>query len=304
MSETWLLILGFLTLFIPIEYITLRNVAFQKERKTRRVVVVNDCGFVWEDLKPYLPENIEWQFIRRSRGWYSKTFGLLWQILRSEGDFYIVNFALQDAWLTQKLKHLDLLICHGGDLRKTLHNKKWGWMVRSNLNAAKTVAYTSEDTAEIALKHRPDAFLIHRPIRTEIYKPYGIHEHLTLCAVYFQKSYDKLPEEISQLLIEKDASLTVVQGGIPHSEIPEFLSRFDVFIDQTTNRDLSKLCLEAMSCGLCVITWKDRGRLRERVNELLSPERREMESQQNREYVMKNYDASHIALEVPKWLPQ
>jgi len=273
-------------------------------KRKLRVIVVNDCGYVWEDLKLYLPKNIEWQFIKRSRGWYSKTFGLLWQILRSQGDFYIVNFALQDAWLVQKLKHLDLLICHGGDLRKTLHRRKWGWMVRSNLKHAKAVAYTSEDIAGTALKLRPDAFLIHRPICTNLFKPYGYHEKLNLCAVYFKKPYDQIPTELIEILTDKECTLTIMEGStIAHKHMAHFLNGFDVFIDQTTNHDLSKLCLEAMSCGLCTITWKDRAHLKERVNELLSPERREMESQKNREYIKENYNAELVALEILKWLP-
>ena len=263
-----------------------------------KVVVVNDCGYVWEDLKPYLPDNIEWQFIKRSRGFWSKTFGLALQILRSKGDFYIVNFALQDAWLVQKFKHLDLLICHGGDLRKTLHRKRWGWMVRSNLKAAKTVAYTSEDTAETALKLRPDAFLIHRPICTSRYKP---RAKSGFKAVYFKKPYDKLPSELSGILQQNDCTLAIMQGGIVHSEMPLFLNGFDVFIDQTTNSDYSKLCLEAMSCGLCTITWKDKDRLNQRVVELLSFERRMVESQKNREYIQQNYDVTTVAMEIPKW---
>lgn len=86
--------------------------------------------------------------------------------------------------------------------------------------------------------------------------------------------------------------------------MPEFLDQYDVFIDQTTNRDYSKTCLEAMSCGLAVITWKDLHRLEDRVWELLSPERREMEGYVNRQFIVDKYDAFNVAVEVCKLLPK
>jgi hypothetical protein len=176
-------------------------------------------------------------------------------------------------------------------------------MVKSNLKAATAVAYTSEDTAEATLQYRPDAFLIHRPVQTNRYKPIS-KDAAGFRAVYFKKPYDTLPKDLQAALIECECTLAIIDGGVPHEQMPLFLNQFDVFIDQTTNPDLSKLCLEAMSCGLCTVTWKDRPHIKERVKELLSVERREMESQKNRQFIVDVYDASKVSAEVPRWLNQ
>jgi len=261
---------------------------------------------VWEDLKPYLPKNVQWKFIRRTRSLWDKTLGLFLKILFSKGDFYIVNFALQDAWLVQKLKHLDLLICHGGDVRWTIKKKWWGWIVKSNLKHAKHVAYTVDDIAEDLLKFRSDAFFMYRPVQAENYTP---HKHRvtfkskSFHAVYFEKPYDKIQPNLVRYLIDNDCTLTTINNLIPHKLMPIFLRNFDVLIDHMAyNGSVSKICLEAMSCGLCVITWKDKDHLKERVTELLDPQKRAEESLINRKFVMENHNANNIAVTVQNWL--
>ena len=280
----------------------------------KKVVVVNDCGYVWEDLKPYLPQNVKWQFITRNRSLWGKTFGIFFKILFSKGDFYIANFALQDAWLVQKLKHLDLLICHGGDVRWTIKKKRLGWMVRSNLKAARQVAFTVDDLEETMRKFRPDAFFLHRPIQIEKYVP-DKHSHSKLSAVYFEKPYDKLNFELVDLLNRNNCTLTVVardpaatdinatgkDSFVPHRNMPAFLRNFDVFVDHMAyDGSVSKLCLEAMSCGLCTITWRDKNRLPERVQELLNPDARRKEGVENRRFVEENHNAATVAVTVQK----
>ena len=276
-------------------------------KQIKKVVVVNDCGYVWEDLKPYLPKNVQWQFIRRNRGLWDKTFGVFFKILFSHGDFYIANFALQDAWLVQKLKHLDLLICHGGDVRWTIKKQYWGWMVKSNLKNARHVAYTVDDIAESVRKYRSDAFFLHRPIQAEKYQPKKYNNHKQKCfrAVYFEKPYDEFNPELLQLLIDNNCTLTMINNSVPHEKMPEFLRNFDVLIDHMAyDGSVSKICLEAMSCGLCVITWKDREHLKERVTNLMNPQYRLKEAEQNRNFIEANHDANIIAITIQNQLIQ
>jgi hypothetical protein len=270
----------------------------------RRVVVVNDCGYVWEDLKPFLPKNIQWTFITRNRSLWGKTFGLFFKILFSRGDYYIANFALQDAWLTQKLKHLDLLICHGGDVRWTINRRMWGWMVRSNLRAAQRVAYTVDDVGETVRSFRPDAFFIRRPVQAKRFVP-DRHSHTRLTAVYMEKHFESIDAELVDELIKHECTLTTIsKDTLPHDRMAEFLKNFDIIIDQTTYDALSKICLEAMSCGLCAVTYRDRGRFRERIRELLTPEVRRKESLFNRRFVEEHHDAEVVAESIQSWITQ
>lgn len=61
-----------------------------------KVVMINDCAFVGETLLKYLPLDVERMRIKRTRGLWSKTFGLAYKILRAEGDVYHVHYFLPD----------------------------------------------------------------------------------------------------------------------------------------------------------------------------------------------------------------
>lgn len=40
--------------------------------------------------------------LKRSKGFFDKTFGGAWKILRSKGDLYHVHYLLQDCYLALK----------------------------------------------------------------------------------------------------------------------------------------------------------------------------------------------------------
>ncbi|MGI0080664.1 MAG: hypothetical protein ACRECH_13700, partial [Nitrososphaerales archaeon] len=58
-----------------------------------KLVVVNDCAHVMEDIIPLLSDSFQISFLRRTRGLWDKTFGILYKILRQNGELFHVNYA-------------------------------------------------------------------------------------------------------------------------------------------------------------------------------------------------------------------
>lgn len=257
-----------------------------------KVVVVNDCAYCMEDMLPFLQQQAEIRFLRRSRGAVDKTLGQSWRVLRSCGDVFHVNYGLQDAWFTRWLKRLDVLWLHGSDVRGALLTRRFGWMVRGNIAKAKRVFVSTDDLTPLVKSFRGEVEVLERPVRTDLFMPKK-EFHNPLRAVYFPKMYDRLPPLLPMLLSRKNVSLTIVERHVPYSKMPQFLCNFDVFVDQTTIPAYSKTCLEAMSCGLTAFTYKDRCNLVNRVNRIV--ENFEVESRRNREYVVANHDAAKVA---------
>ena len=255
-----------------------------------KIVVVNDCAHVMEDIIPYMPWKFEIQFLHRTRGLWSKTFGMLWKIAKSIGDIYHANYALEDAYLVSKLKHLDILHVHGSDVRWTLHSRKWGWMVRHDLESAKVVLYSTPDLSEQVKELRPDAIYLPTPVRTHFFSP-KLEYNNPLKAVYFKLSYENLPLGLDSYLKHNNILLDTLERNIPYAEMPETLRRYDVFIDRFTIPSLSKTCLEAMSCGLTTIDYRHHAGYLSRVDELHPKE----EGRKNREFVERNHAAEIVA---------
>ena len=260
-----------------------------------KVVVVNDCAHVLEDLIPYLSERFNIEFIQRSRGWFSKTLGVFWKILRAEGDLFHVNYALQDAYLVDRLKHhLDILHIHGSDIRWTIHSKRYGWIVKNNLKHAKKVLYATPDLERAVKKLRPDAIYLPTPVRTDIFKMKK-HYNDPPRAIYFKCHYERLPENLKELLKDNNISLTVKERNIPYSLIPSVLSEFDIYIDRFTIPSFSKTCLEAMSCGLATIDYRHKTNLPERTAFLSDISNVKETGKQNRKFILEKHDAKKVA---------
>jgi len=257
-------------------------------------VVVNDCAHVMEDILPHFSSDFEIQFLQRTRGLRSKTFGVLWKIAKSKGEIYHVNYALQDAYLVSKFKHLDILHCHGSDIRWTMENWKWGRIVRHNLKSAKVVLYSTPDLEEKTKSYREDAIYLPTPVKTNVFTPkveYGKYPH----AVYFKLHYEKLPMELAVLLGKHNISLDIVDRNIPYSEMPSFLSMYDIFIDRFAILSFSKTCLEAMSCRLATIDHRQIDDLSERVSWLSDIANIKKEGVTNRIFIEKNHNVELVA---------
>lgn len=252
-----------------------------------------------EDLLPFLSENFEIDFIRRSRGLFSKTLGITWKILRAKGDLFHVNYALQDAYITAKFKHLDVLYCHGSDVRYTIKSKRYGWMVKSNLKKAKIVLYSTEDMADFLESYRKDAIFMERPVRTDLFKEKTTYGNPPK-AIYFPKPYEALPQKLENLLNKNGITVTIHHKRIPYKEMPFLLSKFEVFIDRFSISSLSKTCLEAMSCGLATIDYRHKVFLENRIKELADIEKIKKQGKKNRKFVVENHNPTLVAEKIAK----
>lgn len=85
--------------------------------------MINDCAYVGETLLKYLPSDIKWKHVKRSRGLWSKTFGLAYKIMRVKADVYHAHYLLQDCYIAAKLGKKPLIgHAHGSDLRSSLNH--------------------------------------------------------------------------------------------------------------------------------------------------------------------------------------
>lgn len=264
-----------------------------------KIVVVNDCAHVMEDIIPYVPCEFEIQFLHRTRGLWSKTFGMLWKIAKSTGGIYHVNYALQDAYLVSKLKHLDILHIHGSDVRWTLHSKKWGWIVRHDLESAKVVLYSTPDLSEKVKEHRPDATYLPTPVRIDLFSQKQEYNNPSK-AVYFKLPYERLPLGLDLHLEHNNITLDILERNVPYEKMPETLRKYDIFVDRFSIPSFSKTCLEAQSCGLATVDYRHASDYLGRVEELSSVQNVMVEGQKNRWFVLQNHDVRRVADQLSK----
>lgn len=217
------------------------------------ICMVNDCSHVAENLVPHLQNWFDVTSINRTRGIIDKTIGLWWKIRNSDADIYHVHYALQDAWITQKIRRLDVLHCHGSDIRICLNHFLYSRIIKSNLEKARKVLYATPDMVEV-LRYREDAEYMPTPVDISKFYP---HERDgndgNLQALYFNKQYEKLPQKIVALCKDNNVDLHVLTANIPYHAMPSLLNKHDIFIDRFTIHSYSKTALEAMACGLNVI---------------------------------------------------
>lgn len=263
----------------------------------RQIVVINDCSYVMATLVPHLrTEGYEVELVLRNRSFWSKTGGLLWKITRTQKEaLFHVNYALQDAYLTSKLRSLDVLHCHGSDVRWTMKTRSYGWIVRHCLKKARSVLYATEDLYEYIEPFRPDATWLPTPVDTTTFGFREPSQRPALHALYFKHPYEELPCALPELLEKSGIRLDIHKKDRPYSEMPVILSHYDIFVDRFSIPSFSKTCLEAMSCGLVTIDYRHLPCLEERIDEILDLEHRIREATSNRSLVVSRHDSKTVA---------
>ena len=123
-----------------------------------------------------------------------------------------MNYALQDAWLVQKLKKLDVLWCHGSDVRTTQYSRIYGWIVRSNVKSAKCVLYSNPDSPE-HLRYRPDAEDLPIPVNTDSF-PLKTTYNNPPRALYMPKKTDTYNPEFSEICKKAGISLSILNANM------------------------------------------------------------------------------------------
>jgi glycosyltransferase involved in cell wall biosynthesis len=254
---------------------------------------LNDCAYVgYEIAKELRNRGYEVLYFPRGRSLYSKTFGVMLNVLRSKGILH-VNYALQDAYLAGKLRASFLLHAHGSDLRWSIAGR-WGWIVRSSLKVASKVIVSTPDLLEIAQEYRTDVEYLPNPVDTERFAPQPRGKASPKTALYFPKWYETLPQALVKELSEAGFALFAPAERVKYEDMPQLLSAHGVFIDRFTIPAFSKTCLEAMSCGIPSIDYRHRTDFAGRVKSLAVSDVYSKESKLARDYVLQNHDRRKV----------
>jgi glycosyltransferase involved in cell wall biosynthesis len=248
-----------------------------------KVVMINDCAFVGETLLKYMPLAMEKQHIKRSRGFWSKTFGLAYKILKAEGNLYHVHYLLQDCFIAACLGKKPLIgHAHGSDLRVSLRHPLWGTIVRHNLRKCDKVLVSTPDILGIAKTFREDAEYLPNPVDMEIFYPKPLLEHggkkrvlIASDSNWSVKGTDMAIRALSR--IKDDVDVSIIAYGIDfertlslaysfglhmnilpkvsHEKLNQYYWSADVVIDRFKLGSLGMVSLEAIACGRPVITY-------------------------------------------------
>jgi len=239
--------------------------------------MINDCAFVGETLLKYMPPDLEKQHIKRSRSFWSKTFGLAFKILRAKGDVYHVHYLLQDCYIAARLGKKPLIgHAHGSDLRTSLNHSVWSRIVRHNLKHCDKILVSTLDILGTAKRYREEAEYLPNPIDAELFYPKPtvqkgkkkrvliasdsnwsvkgtdvaikalskIREEVDVSIVQYGKDFDKTTALASSLGL----SLKILPKT-PHEKLNEYYWDADVVIDRFALGSLGMISLEAIACG-------------------------------------------------------
>jgi len=248
-----------------------------------RVVMINDCAFVGETLLKYMPESIKKQHIKRSRGFWSKTFGIAYKIFRSRGDVYHVNYLLQDCYIASRFGKSPLIgHAHGSDLRAGLKHFLWKRIIRHNLKHCNKVLVSTPDILELARQYSEEAEYLPNPVDTQLFYPKPMPDQNGKLKVLIASNSDwnvkgtdmaikalsKIKDQVDVSIIRygKDFNRTVelakslglnlhVLKKVPHEKTREYYWNSDVVIDRFKLGSLGMVSLEAIACGRSVITF-------------------------------------------------
>lgn len=248
-----------------------------------KVVMINDCAFVGLTLLKYLPHDVEKQHIQRTRGLWSKTFGLSWRILRAKGDVYHANYLLQDCYIASRLGKKPLLgHAHGSDLRRTLLSKRWGWIVRHNLRSCSRVIVSTVDVLGTARRFREDAEYLPNPVDSELFYPKPVVPSAGKKKVLIAsdcnwsvkgtdiaiRALSKVKDEVDvsiigygvdlQRTLALAESLSLRLSVLPkaaHERLAQYYWNSDLVIDRFKLGSLGMVSLEAIACGRPVLAY-------------------------------------------------
>jgi len=248
-----------------------------------KVAMINDCAFVGETLLKYLPNDIDKQHVKRSRGLWSKTFGIAYRILRTEADVYHAHYLLQDCYIANRL-HKEPLVghAHGSDLRKSLQHRIWGRVVRRNLKKCDKVLVSTPDVLGQAKTFRDDAEYLPNPVDRELFypKPVPLHSQKTRVLIASDSNWvvkgtdiaikalarvkNSVEVSIISFGVDFDRTLALARSldltlrtlpKVPHDRLNEYYWNADVIFDRFTLGSMGMISLEGIACGRPVLAY-------------------------------------------------
>lgn len=248
-------------------------------------------------------------------GRISKILDMLWTVWSRRSEYCLAHVEVYSGmafiWaelsglLLRSLGKPYLLTLHGGNL--PVFARKWPNRVRNLLSNATAVVTPSAYLREQMAGYRSDLLLIPNPLHIEaydfrlrsqmvpnliwlrafhqIYNPMLAPQVLAILRREFPNATltmigpdkgDGSLEATRQIAVELGVELhLLIPGKIPKSDVSLWLNRCDIFLN-TTNIDNTPISiLEAMACGLCVVSTNAGGLpylLKDGYDALLAPQ--------------------------------
>jgi glycosyltransferase involved in cell wall biosynthesis len=232
---------------------------------------------------------------------YRNQYGVA-QIDTYSGPAFI--WAEMTGWLLQKLNKPFVLTLHGGSLPQ--FGSRWPGRLRRLLRSASVITTPSRYLLEAMQPYRPDICLLPNPLDLGTYRfqlRKNPRPHLIwLRAFHHVYNPTLAPRVLAQLLPDfPNACLTMIgpdkedgslqttrkiaqhlgvqdriafSGGVPKTEVPLWLNKGDIFINTTNVDNTPVSVIEAMACGLCVVSTNVGGipyLLEDEIDALLVP---------------------------------
>ncbi len=248
-----------------------------------KLVMINDCASVGETLLKYLPPEIDRLHIKRTRGFWSKTVGVAYDILRAEGDLYHANYLLQDCYIAARFGKQPLVgYSVGSDLRVYLKHWPWSRLIKHNLKNCDKIIVSTPDLLDIGMRFRKDVEYLPPPVDTELFFPKpslqpGERTRILIAsnASWLGKGTDMAIRALSHL--RDGVQVSIIEHGVdfgktlelasllnldlnilpkvPHYRMNEYYWNSDMVFDQFLVGCPGMTALEAIACGRPVVTY-------------------------------------------------
>ena len=242
-----------------------------------KIGMINDCAYVGETLIKYFPADVEAVHLKRSRGFWDKTFGITWKIIRANADVYHVHYLLQDCYLALKLGKRPIVgHAHGSDLREVIKSRKWGRMIKYNLRKCDKILVAQPTILEIAQEFNDTAEYFPIPYDPKLFYPKSLYEEREVKRVLLVSPHDfrvkgtdkfllalasvDIPLRVKSILYGKNVkrakklakklnlNIEFIEK-VPHEHMNELYWESDIVLGSVGMGQLDTVAIEAMACG-------------------------------------------------------
>jgi glycosyltransferase involved in cell wall biosynthesis len=208
--------------------------------------MVHDCAYVGYELskelknRGYNVKNLYFSKIPKL-----STLEMILRLRRERCDLIHAHYLRSPAYASYLSGKPYIVHCHGSDVRYGLN-----YMQRRCLDKAKMVLVSTPDLLDVL----PNAFWLPNPVDLNKFK--RLKTHFGNKILYFSHWYEDLSEILRDICKKLRYNLTIKRmNTIPYEEMPNFLNEFDIFVDRFSISSYSKTALEAMACGLAVVSY-------------------------------------------------
>jgi hypothetical protein len=174
--------------------------------------------------------------------------------------FYDIVHVNSLYWLFFLISKRKLILhFHGTDIRDSPSVKSsWDRLVTRLFIRLFSPRYTFYLSTPDMTKDCPNGVFVPNPVDTNHFKM-GSRTSKPKTALYIQNWHEGSSDWAKAMAKKYGLQLTILDRTqdeyIPYSEFPEYLGKFEFFIDRHVIKSLSKTALEALAVGLKVIRW-------------------------------------------------